>query len=69
MFVVAKTAHLRRVLTEFVAYYNTRRPHQSLDQQSPVTRTPPVTAGPVAYRPVLGGIIKDYYRRPALLGA
>ena len=66
---ILSDAHLRRVLTEFVAYYNTRRPHQSLDQQSPVTRTPPVSAGPVAYRRVLGGIIKDYYRTPALLAA
>ena len=25
-------AHLHRVLNEFVAYYNTRRPHQGLQQ-------------------------------------
>ncbi len=66
---ILSDAHLRRVLTEFVAYYNTRRPHQSLNQQSPVTRTLPLTAGPVAYRPVLGGIIKDYFRTQALLTA
>ncbi len=66
---ILSDAHLRRVLTQFVAYYHTRRPHQSLDQQSPVTRTPPLCAGPVAYRPVLGGIIKDYLTTPALLGA
>lgn len=47
----------------------TRRSHQGLDQQSPVVRTPPVTTSPVAYRPVLGSIIKDYYRSQALLAA
>jgi len=57
-------AHLRRVLNEFVAYYNTGRPHQALHQQSPVPRTPTESAGPVAYRQVLGGIINDYYRTP-----
>ena len=54
--------HLRRVLNEFVDYYNSRRPHQGLDQQTPVTRTLPSADGPVTRRPVLGGIINDYYR-------
>ncbi len=54
--------HLRRTLNEFTAYYNTRRPHQSLGQQSPVPRTPPETKGVVTCRQVLGGIINDYYR-------
>ena len=57
-------AHLRRALNEFVGYYNLRRPHQGLDQQSPVARTPPEETGPVACRQVLGGIINDYYRTP-----
>ena len=61
---ILSDAHLQRVLAEFVAYYNTRRPHQNLDQQSPVARTPSVAADPVACRRVLGGIIKDYYRIP-----
>ncbi|MCP4081361.1 MAG: transposase [Planctomycetaceae bacterium] len=54
--------HLRRTLNEFTAYYNSRRPHQSLGQQSPVPRTPPETKGIVTCRQVLGGIINDYYR-------
>ena len=56
--------HLRRVLIEFVGYYNTRRPHQSLNQQSPVPHTPTEVTGSVARRQVLGGIINDYYRTP-----
>ncbi|MCP4167396.1 MAG: transposase [Chloroflexi bacterium] len=57
-------AHLQRVLCQFVDYYNNRRPQQSLDQQSPVARTPPVTDGPLACRQVLEGIINGYYRTP-----
>jgi len=56
--------HLRRTLNEFADYYNRARPHQNLDQQSPVPRTPPDTEGDVTYRQVLGGIINDYYRVP-----
>jgi putative transposase len=29
--------HLRRVLTTFIEYYNTARPHQGLEQQSPIS--------------------------------
>ena len=56
--------HLRRTLNEFVDYYNTTRPHQGLNQQSPVPRTPSKDTGLVACRQVLGGIINDYYRAP-----
>jgi transposase InsO family protein len=56
--------HLRRTLNDFADYYNHARPHQSLDQQSPVPRTPPDTEGDVTCRQVLGGIINDYYRVP-----
>jgi len=33
---IVNQAHLRRVLREYIDYYNTARPHQGLDQQSPV---------------------------------
>jgi hypothetical protein len=55
-------AHLRRVLIEFINYYNNRRPHQSLDQQSPMPRPEPATTGKVERRQILGGIISDYHR-------
>lgn len=55
-------AHLRQVLIEFVDFYNHRRPHQSLDQQSPIPRTEPTTTGKVELRQILGGIINDYHR-------
>lgn len=53
---------LHRVLTEYLAYYNERRPHQGLDQDSPLGLERVSTEGPIRYRSVLGGIIRDYYR-------
>jgi len=61
---IINEAHLRRVLKEFIDYYNSRRPHQGLNQQSPIHRTEPVTTGIVERRPILGGIINDYHRIP-----
>jgi len=63
---VINEAHLRRVLIEFLDYYNRRRPHQGLDQQSPIERPEPLAEGLIRKRPVLGGIINDYFRVPPL---
>lgn len=57
--------HLSRVMKEYVAYYNSARPHQGLDQQSPIPRSILEPEGPVQCRDVLGGIIHDYYRKAA----
>jgi hypothetical protein len=61
---IINEAHLRRVLQEFLAYYNNRRPHQGLNQQSPILRPETTAEGSVQKRPILGGIINDYYRLP-----
>jgi hypothetical protein len=61
---IINEAHLRRVLNEFLGYYNVRRPHQSLEQQSPIPRSEPETTGEVKRRQILGGIINDYFRAP-----
>jgi len=58
-------AHLRRVLKEYVTYYNTRRPHQGLEQDSPEGLRLVSTDGDIHRRDVLGGIIHDYYRQAA----
>jgi len=58
-------AHLRRVLREYIAYYNFARPHQALAQQPPIPRTIPKADGLVRCRQVLGGIQNDYYRDAA----
>ena len=61
---IINEAHLRRVLNEYLGYYNSRRPHQSLDQQSPILRPQVQPLGRIQKRKVLGGIINDYYRAP-----
>jgi len=62
--IILNERHLRRVLSEYLAYYSARRPHQGLDQDSPLGLAVS-TEGPIRYRNVLGGIIRDYYREAA----
>jgi putative transposase len=61
--IVSRT-HLERVLREYVAYYNTHRPHRSLEQQSPLVETIPVSAHEhewhVQRRDRLGGLLHEY---------
>ena len=61
---IINETHLRNVLNEYLNYYNSRRPHQGLEQQSLIPRPKPVTTGKVERRKVLGGIINDYFRVP-----
>jgi putative transposase len=63
--IILNERHLRRVLKECVAYYNARRPHQGLEQDSPLGLESVSTEGPILCRNVLGGITRDYYREAA----
>ena len=56
--------HMRRVLSEFVEYYNESRTHLSLDGNAPVPRANEVN-GEVASKPVLGGLHHRYLRAAA----
>jgi len=58
---ILNTAHLSRVLIEFIDYYNVSRPHQGIDQQTPTPFKIPKKTGPIQRRKVLGGIINNYY--------
>jgi putative transposase len=59
---IINETHLRRVLIEFLDYYNAHRPHQGLLQQSPIPRPAPAATGHVNRCKILGGIINDYSR-------
>ena len=63
--IIVNQRHLHSVLTDYVEYYNTARPHQGIGQKTPVTQLHPPSNGPVQRRDVLGGIIHDYYRKAA----
>jgi putative transposase len=55
---------LETVLREYVAYYNTHRPHRSLDQQPPLPKTKPDRPADHAWRvrrrDRLGGLLHEY---------
>jgi len=56
---------LRRVLREYVAYFNTARPHQGIGQAIPSTPAPaPLSrlSAPIVSIPVLGGLHHNYRR-------
>src|SRR5919202_3494096 len=58
-------AHLRRVLAVYVSFYNQDRPHQGLDQRTPVTAPPPASHGRVRCHSLLGGLLRRYDRAAA----
>lgn len=53
---------IKRILQEYIAYYNTKRPHQGLDQQVPLGYKP-IIDGNVVKFPVLGGVCNHYFRK------
>ena len=63
LILIINAPHLRRVLREYIEdYYNVARPHQGLAQKIPVPSLARPKSGPVRRRPILGGLINDYYR-------
>jgi hypothetical protein len=64
---VCNRRHLEHVLAEYVAHYNTARPHRGIDLDVPVPPTPPTPAGTDNIRriervDVLGGLVHEYRR-------
>jgi transposase InsO family protein len=53
--------HLRRMLTEFAAYYNRMRTHRSLGLDAPLQRATQ-RKGMITSRPILGGLHHQYCR-------
>jgi putative transposase len=64
---IVNQRHLKQVLHEYSTYYNMRRPHQGLLQQSPLPYPilPTNECGVIGRRDILGGIIHDYFRQAA----
>jgi putative transposase len=61
--IVSRT-HLERVLREYLAYYNTHRPHRTLEQRPPLLKPAPLSAHDrecrVRRRDRLGGLLHEY---------
>jgi len=56
--------HLRRVMTEYEAHYNGRRPHRSRELRPPRPDHPvaDLSRERIKRRPVLGGLLNEYER-------
>ena len=64
--IVLSEAHLRRVLTRYVFYYQPARTHLSLEKDAPVPRRVQwPTEGHVIELPEVGGLHHRYERRAA----
>ena len=64
--VIFSESHLRKVMREFIEYYNNSRTHRSLGGNSPNPRVAqPPEAGEVRSVSFLGGLHHRYYRQPA----
>ncbi len=61
---IVSRRQLERVLREYVAYYNTHRPHRSLDQHPPLLKMRPVPPPDhewrVRRRDRIGGLLHEY---------
>jgi hypothetical protein len=65
-FLILSERHLRRIVTDYVAYFNQMRAHQGIGQQIParIDHVSKLEASgkPVVSIPVLGGLHHDYRR-------
>jgi putative transposase len=62
-FVILSEAHLRRLLHSYRAYYNHSRPHQGLENNSPIPRdVQPPSRGRIHAAPAVGGLHHRYQR-------
>lgn len=64
-FFLVSERHVLRVLHEYLVYYNQARPHQGLQQQTPIPYTPCQPEGAIRRRDILGGLLHDYFREAA----
>ena len=62
---IVSEAHLRHVLTAYIAHYNEARPHQGLGQRTPVVQVTGGGQGPIRRRDRLGGLLREYDREAA----
>jgi len=63
---VLNERHLRRVMKEYLAYYQRSRTHLGLEKDAPEPRAIQApNVGPVSSTPLLGGLHHRYHRNAA----
>ena len=62
---IVNVAHLRQVLAAYVARHNQARPHQGLEQRTPMPTSERAGGGPIRRRERLGGLLGECYREAA----
>ena len=61
--IILSEHHLRRILKEYVHYYNQSRPHLALDRNAPILRdVEPRSQGSIVALPEVGGLHHRYTR-------
>jgi transposase InsO family protein len=61
--IILNEQHLRRILKEYVHYYNQSRPHLALDRNAPIPRdVEPQSQDPILEFPEVGGLHHRYTR-------
>ena len=63
-FLIINRNQVKNILTEYFTYYNTKRPHQGIGQDTP-KKYIPFRRGEILKVPVLSGLHHHYYRKAA----
>lgn len=63
-FLIMSRNQLKAILTEYIEYYNSKRPHQGLEQHVPQNYSPQ-DVGEIEREPVLSGLHHHYFRKAA----
>jgi transposase InsO family protein len=63
-FIILNRKQVKDILSEYICYYNTMRPHQGIDQDIP-KKYEPKTEGNITKMPILSGLHHHYFRRAA----
>jgi putative transposase len=62
---IVNERYLHRVVREYVHFYDEARPHQGLEQRTPLSDEQGCNDGCIHRRDALGGLLHDYYRQAA----
>ena len=62
LIIILDQRHLQGVLAEYADYYNPARPHQGIEQRTPIPLPNSDQHGRIERRDILHGLMHDYRR-------